>query len=131
MWNNVADRWGRYFGESESTGLTLANTSRVGSHRIVYGIDYRDDEVTAGYEENPTQERESVISPGYSYKNDLQLTDDVRLGIGARYDRYRLTDNSGLSYREDDISPNIDAEWMVSDHVTLSAAHRAFRGPKA
>ena len=129
---NVADRWGRYFGESASTGLTIANTSRVGSHRLTYGLDYRDDEVTAGYADNPTQERESGDIAGVFVQNALQLTDDVQLGLGARYDRYRLTDNSGLSYREDDISPNIDAQWMVTDQITLSAAHaRAFRGPKA
>lgn len=129
---NVADRWGRYLGESETTGVSIANTSRVGNHQVTYGIDYRDDEVTAGYAENPTQERESGEIAGIFIQDDLQLTDTLRVGVGARYDRYRLTDNSDLSYREDDVSPNIDAEWSVTDSVTLSAGHaRAFRGPKA
>ncbi|WP_235040145.1 TonB-dependent receptor domain-containing protein [Vreelandella profundi] len=129
---NVADRWGRYFGESETTGVTVANTSRLGAHQITYGVDYRDDEVNAGNEENPAQERESGGIAGVFVQDSIDLTDVLRLSAGARYDRYRLTDNSGLSYREDDVSPNIDVEWDVTDSIMLTAGHaRAFRGPKA
>ncbi|WP_197668826.1 MULTISPECIES: TonB-dependent receptor domain-containing protein [unclassified Halomonas] len=129
---NVADRWGRYLGESESTGASVANTSRVGRHQVTYGVDYRDDDVTAGYADNPEQEHESGEVAGVFVQDDITLTDRLRLSAGARYDRYRLTDNSGLSYREDDISPNLGVEWDITDNVMVNASHaRAFRGPKA
>ncbi|BBI63728.1 hypothetical protein HSBAA_50340 [Vreelandella sulfidaeris] len=79
---NVADRWGRYLGESETTGVSIANTSRVGNHQVTYGLDYRDDEVTAGYAEDPTQERESGEIAGVFIQDDLQLTEDSKRGRG-------------------------------------------------
>lgn len=127
---NVADRWGRYYGFSRSVGGDLRNTSRMGDHSLTYGIDYREDKVNAGGEGDRRAEEETGDVLGAYLQADLWLTQQLLLSAGARYDDYSLTDNSGETFSEDAVSPNANLSLLVADGLTLKAGYaEAFRGP--
>ncbi|UYG03020.1 TonB-dependent receptor [Halomonas sp. LR3S48] len=127
---NVADRWGRYYGFTRSVGGDLRNTSRLGDHALTYGVDYRRDSVNAGAEDDPRAEEESGRVTGVYLQDDFWITDTLLLSAGVRYDEYRLTDNSDQHYSESDVSPNVNLAWEAVDGLTLRAGYaEAFRGP--
>ncbi|MCS5562622.1 MAG: TonB-dependent receptor plug domain-containing protein, partial [Oleiphilaceae bacterium] len=83
---NVEDRWGRYFGFSRNIGGDLRNTSRFGEHSLTYGVDYREDKVNAGYQEDKRAEQQTGEVLGVSLQGDLWLTSRLLFSAGARYD---------------------------------------------
>lgn len=127
---NVADRWGRYYGFSRSIGGDLRNTSRIGDHSLTYGVDYREDKVNAGGEADKRAEEETGDVLGVYLQADLWLTQQLLLSAGARYDDYNLKDNNDETFSEDAVSPNANLSWQVVDGLTLKAGYaEAFRGP--
>jgi hemoglobin/transferrin/lactoferrin receptor protein len=128
---NVIGRWGLYFGRVDSTGLDLRNTSRVGVHRITYGVDHRRDRISSGDASNPSALRERGSISGVYVQDQIRLSPQWQLDLGARYDRYRLTDVNGLAQADDGISPNATLRWQALPELTLLTGHaRALRGPK-
>ncbi|MGM0701425.1 MAG: TonB-dependent receptor domain-containing protein [Pseudomonadota bacterium] len=127
---NVADRWGRYFGFTRSVGGDLRNTSRLGTHALTYGVDYRRDTVNAGGEDAPRAEEESGEVTGLYLQDDYWITERLLLSAGVRYDDYRLTDTNDQRFSESDVSPNANLAWEAVDGLTLKAGYaEAFRGP--
>lgn len=127
---NVEDRWGRYHGFTRSVGGDLRNTSELGQHTLTYGVDYREDQVNAGGEEDKRAEEESGEVTGLYLQDDYWVTDRLLLSGGVRYDDYQLTDNNDQRFSEDDVSPNANVAWEVIDGLTLKAGYaEAFRGP--
>lgn len=127
---NVVDRWGRYFGASRSMGGDLRNTSRLGDHTLIYGVDYRRDRVNAGDDTNRRAEQESGTVAGVYLQDDYWITESLLLSAGVRYDNYRLDDNNDQRFREDHVSPNVNLAWEAVDGLTLRAGYaEAFRGP--
>ncbi|WP_111497093.1 TonB-dependent receptor domain-containing protein [Marinobacter bohaiensis] len=127
---NVADRWGRYFGSSRSIGGDVHNVSRLGAHSVTYGVDYRDDRVNAGGADDRTAEEETGTVLGFYLQDDYAVTDSVLLSAGVRYDRYTLDDNNDQSFDDEGVSPNVNVAWGVTDGLTLKAGYaEAFRGP--
>lgn len=128
---DVFDRWGKYHGEVESTGMDLRNTSELGSHRITYGIDYRDDKVTAGPTANRSENKETGSVMGLYVQDSIRMTRDLLLGLGLRYDRYRLDDATDQSFKDTGFSPNVNLRYELTPNLSLLAGHsRALRGPK-
>lgn len=128
---DVFDRWGKYHGEVESTGMDLRNTSELGSHRITYGIDYRDDKVTAGPAANRSENKETGSVMGLYVQDSIRVTRDLLLGLGLRYDRYRLDDATDQSFKDTGFSPNVNLRYELTPNLSLLAGHsRALRGPK-
>ncbi|MFP3977103.1 TonB-dependent receptor domain-containing protein [Marinobacter sp. KMM 10035] len=127
---NVADRWGRYFGFTRSIGGDLRNTSQLGDHNLTYGVDYREDKVNAGGEADKRAEEETGDVLGVYLQADVWLTQQLLLSAGARYDEYNLQDNNDQTFSEDAVSPNASLAWQVLDGLTLKAGYaEAFRGP--
>lgn len=127
---NVADRWGRYFGLADSLGGDVRNTSHLGDHTLTYGVDYRDDKVNAGPAGNRKAEEETAEVMGAYLQDDYAVTSRLLLSAGVRYDRYRLRDNNDQSFSEDGVSPNASMAWDVLVGLTLKAGYaEAFRGP--
>ncbi|WP_417538766.1 TonB-dependent receptor domain-containing protein [Marinobacter sp.] len=127
---NVADRWGRYFGFTRSIGGDLRNTSQLGSHSLTYGVDYREDKVNAGGEADKRAEEETGDVLGVYLQADVWLTQQLLLSAGARYDDYNLQDNNDQTFSEDAVSPNASLAWQVLNGLTLKAGYaEAFRGP--
>ena len=127
---NVADRWGRYFGFTRSIGGDLRNSSALGSHTLTYGVDYREDRVNAGGAADRKAEEESGTVTGVYLQDDYWVTDALLLSAGVRYDDYQLDDNNDQSFSDSDVSPNANVAWEVIDGLTLKAGYaEAFRGP--
>lgn len=127
---NVEDRWGRYFGFTRSIGGDLHNTSRLGDVAVTYGVDYREDKVNAGYADDRRAEEETADVTGVYLQNDWDVTRNLLLSAGVRYDRYQLDDNSDQRFEEEGVSPNANVSWEALDGLVLKAGYaEAFRGP--
>ncbi|WP_246065361.1 TonB-dependent receptor domain-containing protein [Hydrocarboniclastica marina] len=127
---DVEDRWGLYYGEVESYGFDIRNTSRAGDHELVYGVDYRKDQVNAGYDEDPDAEEESAKVHGIYVQDDFQVTDKLLVTAGLRYDDYQLEDNSGVSFDDEGFSPNLGATYEFTREFSVNASYaEALRGP--
>lgn len=139
---NVFNRWGRYAAEMNTKGLDLRNTSRVGKHKLVYGLDYRKDRVESGYLE--------ADAPGWDWAWDMdvlefaevgyvkgayvqdhyQMLEPLLLSFGARYDSY---DFEQLTYEgaadSDELSLNAGMEYSPVPDLTFSVGYaEAMRG---
>lgn len=127
---NVIGRWGLYLGNIASAGLDLRNTQRWGRHRLTYGIDHRRDRAEAGYAANPSEQQESGTVTGLYAQAQLAATDALELSLGARVDRYRLTNVHGHAQSANGVSPNLSIRYAPMQGLTLLAGHaRALRGP--
>lgn len=126
---NVTNRWGLYYGGTESRGLNLRNTSQWGDHQLIYGVDYRDDRVNAGPGVNPKEQQEDADVLGFFVQDLYQVTDRLLATAGLRYDRYQLTDNTRQRFESDGFSPNVGLSYQVLPQLTLNAAYaEALRG---
>ncbi|MEM7206730.1 MAG: TonB-dependent receptor [Pseudomonadota bacterium] len=111
----------------EHQGVTVENTSVVGSHKLIYGINHRDDKAfleDAGTEEGTVQ--------GLYIQDIIEVNERLTVTAGVRHDDYELDDNANdLSYSDDGVSPNVSANYKVTDSVSVSAGYaQAFRGPE-
>lgn len=124
-------------GDFESSGFDLRNTSRLGSHSLTYGIDYRYDEVVSAQNATPpfawgdTEQSGSVT--GLYIQDNWQITDTLGLSFGARYDDYQFDGDGGVSddvdISDSRVSPNIGITWEAIEGLTLRASYaEAFRG---
>lgn len=128
---NVIGRWGQFLGRVDSTGADLRNTSRLGMHRVTYGLDHRRDRISSGYGADPDQNRESGTVSGLYVQDSMTITPHLQLDFGARHDRYRLNDVNGATQTASGTSPNAGIRWSVLPDLALLAGHaRALRGPK-
>ncbi len=121
--------FGPYRGAVESTQLDLRNTHRAGGHEIVYGLDHRADEVTAGPDTDPTSVAEDSTVTGLFVQDNLALSSQLSLSLGARYDRYELDDLAGQNFEHDGVSPHAGLTWRVNRRFSIiGSAAAAYRG---
>lgn len=124
-------------GEQVSTGIDLRNTTRLEAVDLVYGIDYRRDELRATQQATPppfwgsTQQTARVF--GAYVQGDWRPSASWLLSAGVRWDDYRHEVDAGVgqgaSNAQSRPSPNLAIEWRPSDHLSLRAAYaQAFRG---
>jgi len=120
-----------YTSAVDTWGLDLRNKSDVGFHELTYGIDYRDDEVTAGEATNPDEEKETSSVLGYYLQDHYNLTDSLLLSFGSRYDQFDLSDEEGADFDASGFSPNIGFAWDIVPSLTFSGGYaEALRGPE-
>lgn len=121
----------RYTSSVDTWGFDLRNTSRAGNHELTYGIDYRDDEVTAGEVTDDDAEKETSSVLGYYVQDHYQLTNDLLLSFGTRYDQFELTDDDADDFDESGFSPNAGFSWSLTPALTFSGGYaEALRGPE-
>jgi len=64
-------------------------------------------------------------------QDSIRLHPKWLLGLGTRYDRYRLTDATDQDLSDSGISPNISLRYEATSYLSLLAGHtRALRGPR-
>lgn len=130
--NRDHPRFGYYRSNIETIGFDLRNTSFAGNHKIVYGVEHRNDNVKGAYITFPdfgSWEEEGDLL-GVYIQNQFQLSDPLLLSFGLRYDSYELeqitlvdeTDSSGVSI-------NIGALYEFTDNLSLTVGYaEALRG---
>ncbi|MDA8019777.1 MAG: TonB-dependent receptor [Thermoanaerobaculia bacterium] len=136
------DRWGLYGADIDTFGLDLRNTTEVGRHELIYGVEYRNDEVVSEYLSDPSVWADWAWDPsigrfveegtlfGVYYQDHFQVSEPFLLSYGVRYDAYDLDQVTyGASTDSSGVSGNVGFLWQVSDHVSLSGGvAQALRG---
>jgi hemoglobin/transferrin/lactoferrin receptor protein len=122
-------RWGTYKGEVKSAGFDIRNTSTLADHQLTYGVEYRQDEVTAGAPGDSGAKEEGTVA-GIYIQDHWQVNNSLLISFGGRFDQYDLDqvtyDNSVDS---DGFSPNIGAQYTFNDNWELNLGYaQAMRG---
>lgn len=118
-----------YASAVDTQGLTLKNTSQVGEHKLIYGMDYRDDEVTAGEASGGEAFRETSEVLGFFIQDRYQATDKLLLSVGTRYDEFKATDKEAEEFTDEGFSPNLGFSYEATSRLTLSGGYaEALRG---
>ena len=139
-------RGGRFdwLAEISTVGFDIRNTSAFGIHSFIYGLDYRDDQVESGYATPKPEEdhaEEGSVLGAYAQVH-TQLSDDLLLSYGLRYDDYKyqqkiLLDNyygdpiTGEAAKIDDaeVSVNAGLEYRITEQWTFGLGYaEAARG---
>ncbi|UTF61537.1 TonB-dependent receptor domain-containing protein [Gilvimarinus sp. DA14] len=122
--------WDDYTSAVDTQGFLLSNTSQVGDHKIVYGSDYRDDEVTAGERAvggNVYTETSDVL--GFFVQDHFQATDALLLTFGTRWDDFNAVDKENNEFTSDGFSPNVGFAYDITRDLTFSGGYaEALRG---
>lgn len=122
--------WGPYEGEISSRQFDLRNTQRFSGHELVYGLDHRRDEVTAGPSDAPETYSENARVTGLFIQDNYQITEALSLDAGARFDMYRLRDQQDQEFEHEGFSPNLGATYRFDERFSVAASYAtAFRGP--
>lgn len=121
--------WGPYEGAVETVQFDLRNTQRIHRQELVYGLDHRTDEVSAGPDTNPDSVGEKGSVTGVFVQDKIALSDQISLSLGARYDSYELTDLAGRNFDQSGFSPNAGLTWQATKEFSMMAsAATAYRG---
>lgn len=93
----------------KTTGFDIRNTSDLGDHSVTYGVDYKQDKVDSqSYADFGGIYAEEGTVTGLYAQDHWQLTDDLLLSFGVRYDAYEL-DHQG----EHANWVKVDGVWVV------------------
>ncbi len=122
--------FGPYTGEIAGTQFDLRNTQRAGSHELIYGVDFRRDEVSAGPNTAPDAHSEEGYVTGLFLQDNITVTSALTLHAGARYDAYRLEDRQRQKFSHEGFSPNAGFTYQLTPRLSLNgSAATAYRGP--
>jgi hemoglobin/transferrin/lactoferrin receptor protein len=113
---------------TRTRGINLINVSRVGLHKLSYGVDYRRDVGFANVAGVQLADEKASVA-GVFVQDDMALGEQWALGLGARYDSYDYTDMRGRKFDSASASPSASLAFMPSEQVTVRLGHaRALRG---
>lgn len=124
-------RFGLYHGGVQNEGFDLRNTSLLGDHRLVYGVDYRAEatELFPVGVANGRRDNEDASVKGLYLQDYYNLTPTLRINAGARFDDYQVRDMKGQRLSSDGVSPNLGVSLQLSDHWRLFTGYSsALRG---
>lgn len=114
-----------YDGGIETLGGTIENKSLIDNHQLIYGINYRHDK--SSFTQSNVSETGKVWG-GY-LQDVIDVNEQLTVTAGLRFDRYQLNDVNGLSISDSGFSPNISANYEMSDSLSISAGYaQALRG---
>lgn len=124
-------------GDFSSAGFDVRNTSLLGNHTVIYGIDFRDDEVKSAQNATPPfawgTSKQSASVVGLYVQDNWRISDSFDFSFGLRFDDYDFKGDSGVSegvsISESGLSPNVSMEWEMFEGFTARVAYaEAFRG---
>lgn len=115
-------------GTVKTFGLTLENISILGSNKLIYGINYREDiaELKEGASESTDESGEVV---GLYVQDVISVNDQLTVTAGLRYDDYSLDDVNGQKITDSGIAPNLSANFAITPELSISGGYaEAIRG---
>ncbi|BCO19128.1 ligand-gated channel [Alteromonas sp. KC3] len=95
--------WHPYQGNIQTIGGDLRNTSYVAAHTLTYGVEYRDQTSEAGSIGQPLSGEETGKVLGIYVQDHWDITPDLMLSFGVRYDDYEL-DTTHKFYAESEVT---------------------------
>lgn len=118
-------------GEMNTYGFTIQNTSLVANHKLIYGVNYRDDESKySNLLSGAFDGEETGKAQGIYLQDVIDVTRDLVVATGVRYDDYEVEEAS-QTLSDDAFSPNISANYDITSNFSVSAGYsQAFRGPE-
>ena len=117
-------------GSVETRGLTIENTSLVGINKLIYGINYREDEAQLntfddpdddGFYQEPSNHKEDSEVLAFYVQDIISVTDALTVTTGLRFDDFTLNDVNGLKITDSGVSPNLSANYAITPEVSISA----------
>lgn len=123
--------YGIYEGRVKSQGFDLRNSSKFGNHELTYGVDYRRDEglLTNKSDSTVPVSSENSKVAGLYIQDNLQVTDQLLLSFGARYDAYTMVDVDEQDFSENALSPNVSFVYQLTPKLALTGGYaEAMRG---
>jgi hemoglobin/transferrin/lactoferrin receptor protein len=137
-------RGGRFdfLADIDTYGFDLRNTSETTQHKFVYGVDYRSDEVSSGPGEGATEHTEEGSVLGIYAQGYTDITAQLLLSYGVRYDAYDFQQNilldeyygtpvtdTASSLDDSEVSFNLGAAYELNEAWTLGLGYaQAARG---
>jgi hemoglobin/transferrin/lactoferrin receptor protein len=113
---------------TKTRGINAVNVSRVGNHKLSYGVDYRRDVGFSNVAGVALADEKASVA-GVFLQDDMALGERWALGLGARYDSYDYTDMRGRKFDSACASPSASLAFMPSEQLTIRLGHaRALRG---
>tara|TARA_R110002020_G_scaffold69992_1_gene181823 strand:+ start:2402 stop:4420 length:2019 start_codon:yes stop_codon:yes gene_type:complete len=131
-----------WLADIDTYGLDIRNTSIIDEHKFVYGVDYRNDEVSSGSAAGAKENSEQgsvlgVYAQGYS-----DITPQLLLSYGVRFDSYKFKQDilldeyygtaiteSASSLDDNELSFNIGLAYDINDAWTVGLGYaEAARG---
>lgn len=112
----------------KSIGFDLRNSALFGDHQVTYGADYRRD---TGYYIKGSEGEEVGKVLGIYAQDTIEVSQNLSVSFGARFDDYQLDDADGQSYDSSGFSPNINAIYEFTPHWSVKGSYsQALRGQK-
>jgi hemoglobin/transferrin/lactoferrin receptor protein len=122
-----------YDGAVKSKGATIQNISIVGQHQLIYGLNFRDDTSYLNdidFAPDAYFEETGKIK-GLYLQDVIDVSSALTVSAGMRFDNYQLSDINGLEFDESGVSPNLSANYALTNDLSISAGYaEAFRGPE-
>ncbi|HEY0061760.1 MAG TPA: TonB-dependent receptor [Telluria sp.] len=113
---------------TKTRGVNLVNVSRLGDHKLSYGVDYRRDTGFANVAGVALPDEKASVT-GVFLQDDVALGEQWALGLGGRYDRYDYTGMDGRQFDSSAASPSASLAFMPNAQFTIRLGHaRALRG---
>lgn len=136
------DSWGLYGAEITSFGGDFRGRWRAGEHDVIFGVEYRDDEVVSQYLGDPAVWQPEAWNPdigrfkevgdvlGLYIQDHWQVNERLLLSYGARYDAYDLTQVTYANGTDSDgFSFNGGLNYDLTESLKFSLSYaEAFRG---
>lgn len=126
-----------YEGNVKNTGARIQNISVIDQHKLVYGIDYREDksvlEDSQGFEggalvDYPQVDEKGNVQ-GFFVQDIMTFSDALTVTAGLRYDDYHLEDVLEQKIDDSGYSPNLSANYVIGGGFSVSAGYaQAIRG---
>lgn len=114
-----------------SSGINLQNTSILGSHELIYGVNYRKDKghLNYVYAGSAYEFDEDGSVKGIFIQDIYTVTDKLTLSFGARFDEYEFTSQDDTEVDTSGAAPNISANYAITPELSISAGYaQAVRG---
>ncbi len=119
---------GEVDGDVETLGLTIENTSKLGSNTLIYGINYQDDSASLT-ESGVKLGEESGEIVGLYVQDTIAVNNQLTITTGLRFDDYSLKDVNGEDITDSGLSPNLSANYAFTTEFSMSAGYaEAMRG---
>jgi hemoglobin/transferrin/lactoferrin receptor protein len=109
-------RFGLYQGTIKNRGLDLRNISLLANHTLEYGIDWRDEDTRLMplNVASPPVDTESARVLGLFIQDYWDLSADLRINLGVRFDDYQVDDMNNQRLESDGFSPNLGVSWQIA-----------------
>ncbi len=120
-------RDGDVVGHLESVGATLKNISEFANHKLIVGVNYRDDLAELNYPyASPVYygdyDEEGEVK-GVFIQDVIEVSQKLSLSGGLRFDDYELRDWQGQKFNDSGISANFSGNYKLTEQLHLSAGY--------